>query len=299
MPLSRRKLEYLAVASINATAPAVILWKQYTGEISSTFAGLSAVVCLLFLNTVFLLAMRSKRRQQGLSLDRSLIGATAVLAVISALVTVIAANSIPVRNDYLGLALSGKPLNEIQPEQKRLVVELIRNRAAMSQEYDRSIAEAKKHPMSPALYTPESFASVEVMRSTSDTLQKYLQMDLDYYAKLQQSIADFRRKMERVDPVYLKSWDQQQTDQERLQASTVALEQQWMASVVALYGFAETHYDEVKLYGSPAEHDDSADEEFKKQLAASKALFDKWQQQAAELATRQNEARARNVPHVP
>ena len=69
--------------------------------------------------------------------------------------------------------------------------------------------------------------------------------------------------------------------------------------MVALYDFAASHYDELKLHGSPLKRTDRVKQQFEEQLATNKALYDKWQQQVQELVRRQNESRAQNVPYVP
>lgn len=298
MPISRRQLEYAVVACVNATVPAIVLWKRYSGEVTSTVAVLTALISLAIVNTVLIVGLRSKQRRLGISPSRRLPATAVILGVAAVLLTAAGVKAVPVRNDYLGLALSDKPLSEIRPEQKRLVVELLRRRAENSRDYDRALAEAKAHPISPALYTPESFASVDVMHSTINTLKKYIGVDMDYGAKQQEAMSEFRDKMAKVDPEYLKQWDSERRHAEELQASATELEKEWFSSVVALYDFAAAHCDEVKLYGSPAERGDKTEQEFKAQLAASKSLYTKWQQQIQELVKRQNESRARNVAYV-
>ena len=175
------------------------------------------------------------------------------------------------------------------------MVELVRRMAANSREYERAIVEAKTLPISFALYTPESFASVDGMKSIINTLRKNFEVDMDYAAKQRQIMSEFREKMAGVDPDYLKKWDSKRYDEEQLQASATELEKQWVSGAVALYEFAIVRYDDVKFYGSPLERTDKTEQQFKEQLASSKALYSMWQQQAREFVKRHNES-ARNVP---
>jgi hypothetical protein len=299
MPIPRSQLEYALVLCVNATIPAMVLWNWYSGEVSSTTAILTAVISAAVVNAVLIFGLRFKQRRLGNSPSQRLPATAAILAVTAVLLTMLGVEAIPVRNDYLGLALSDRPLTEIQPEQKRLVVELIRRRAANSREYDQVLAEAKAHPISPALYTPESFANVDAMHNTVNMLNKYIDVDMTYGTKQQEVLSEFRRKMAKVDPEYLKEWDSERQDAEQLQASATVLEKQWFTGVVALYDFAATHYDEIKLYGSPGGNVGKTAQQFKEQVEASKAVYAKWQVQLRELVRRQNESRARNVAYVP
>jgi len=198
-----------------------------------------------------------------------------------------------VRNGYFELALSGTPLNEIQPEQKRLVVELIRRRILNSRDYDRARAEVHNKPLSPALYSPESYVNVDVNHRTISELQKYAEVDFEYSSKQELAKAEFRTKMARIDPTYLQSWDSQRQDQQALETSMISLEKQWLDSVVVLYEFAAKHIEVIKLQGGKLLFSDPAIEQtFQRQQDASEALCSRLKEQSKELITRERQSRS-------
>lgn len=299
MTLSRSQREYLLVVCINAAVPVMLLWKRYSGEVSWLVAVCSAAITLVLMNAIFVIATHSKQRTLGVSPNRATPVLAVTLAALALAVTAIGAKAIPIRNEYLGLALSDKPLSEIQPERKRLVVELFRRQLANSRENDRELADARAHPFTPNLYTPESFADVDAMHRTVTALKKYVDIDLDYSTKQQRTTSEFRQKMAKVDPEYLQKWDSQERDDEQLRTSTLDLEKQWFSGVVALYGFAAAHHNELKFDGSSSGHAGETPQEFEQQLAVSKQLSSQLQERVQEETKRQNEVRAHNVAYVP
>lgn len=168
------------------------------------------------------------------------------MAGIGFLSTAFGVSQLKQRSDYYDLAMSNRPLNSIEPERTRLIVEYIRGLAADSQKENKEIAEAQKAPMNSAIYSPESFADQEAMRSTLGRLATFTQIDFRYAAKLQAESEDFHRKMARCDPEYLKSWDAEKRDQDELEKSANQLERDWFISVNALYAYGEQHAREIK-----------------------------------------------------
>jgi hypothetical protein len=299
MTFSRGQVEHAALGAVNVAVPVFVLWHRYSGEVSSAAAVLIAAISLVTMNSLLVVGFRSEQRRLGIPPSPGMPAKAAVLSLFALLLTAAGAKAIPVRNEYLGLALSDKPLSEIQPERKRLVVELGRKRAANSREYDRTLAEAKSHPLSPALYSPESFASVDVINETAKKLQKYFDVDMDYGGKQQQVMSEFRNKMANVDPDYLNRWDSERRDAEQREASTMELEKQWFAGVVAVYAFAAAHHDQIKGYDSSAEPAGKTAQDFKQQVARSEALQKQLQEQVQQLVKRQNDARDHMVAYVP
>jgi hypothetical protein len=215
------------------------------------------------------------------------------LGVLGALVTSFASLRVPRHNTYLDLALSDIPLSRIQPEQKRLVVELIRRRAANSREYDSLASEAKAKPISPSLYTPESYANERLIDSTIAQLARYADADFQYSQKQQAAMSEFRQKMEKVDPKYLRSWDNRSLGEEAAEQQALNLERNWLNSAVSLYGFARSHSQEISLMNGHLEFaTDDLRSEFNTKQDQSKTLYEKWQGTLQGLARRQQEARA-------
>jgi len=145
-PLKRNQLDWLLLLCVDATVPVILVWKTHSGEVQPVIALVSGLLCLLVGNVVVLIAIRNRNGRTGQPNSKWLVLGASGVGVIVALVMGVAVFGIPQHNNYLDLALSDIPLSEIQPEQKRLVVELIRHRAANSREYDRLVSEAKTKP---------------------------------------------------------------------------------------------------------------------------------------------------------
>ena len=187
--------------------------------------------------------------------------------------------AIPERNRYLDLAISNVPLSSIQPERDRLVVQLIRQRAINSRDYDNLLVGARERPVFPALYTPESFASQQVMQSTLDQLTKYADMDFQYFQKQQAAMSEFREKMRKVDAAYLASMEVERKGQEAAEQSADRLEHQWLESVTLLYGYAASHSKEISQKDGRLEFaTDASKLGFNDKLDRSRTLHQKWQE---------------------
>jgi len=289
--LSRRQIDWLVLVCVDATVPAMLAWKKHAGSVTVSVAILTAFCVLAAMNATFLLAFVRRNRIQSTPTSRAFIAGAIGLALLSALGSIVAVVSIPENSGYLQLALSSIPLNDIQPEQKRLVVELIRRRTANSRENNLLIADVKKNPISPPIYSPESFADLAVIRKTTGRLQQIVAAELDYSGKQQQAMADFRTKMSKADPDYLRAWDESEKEQEAAEAKAISREKEWVASVMDLYDFAAKHIDSIKLRQGTVQFSKSAlGEEFDQKQSLSKALQEKFLDLENELAQRQQQA---------
>lgn len=165
-----------------------------------------------------------------------------MLGAVSAIVVCLGVAAVPVHNEYVDLALSNVPLSQIHPERKALVVELIRSKAANSREYDAVLARTK--PLSPELYSSESFASKEANTDTMEQLREATDADFAYRAKQQEAEKEFESKMSAVDPQYLKAFVGNSSE-EAADAATSSLERQWFSTTAALYEYAAAHQKEI------------------------------------------------------
>jgi hypothetical protein len=298
--ISRRQLDWIILFSVDLGVPATLAWQRHTGAVTVSVAVITAIIVLAALNGFLVLNFYRRNKRQALPTGRSFFFGAGVMAIISLLVTVLAVSQIPAHNDYLRLALSNTPLENIHPLRDRLVVELIRSRAANSRENDSLIAEVSKNPLSPQLYTPESFANLEVTQRTSSGLKKFVDADLDYGAKQIQAMTDFRAKMKEADPEYLISWDAKKNDQDTLMAETLKVEKQFLDSVIALYDFAGKHTADIRVSGGKVEiSDPKIRQNFESQLSASKNLRDKMTELGQHAAKKQQEARSKSADIVP
>lgn len=280
--------------SADAAVPAVLVWKTGSGDIRPVTTLLSGLLCLVAVNAVVLIAICRRNQRRGQSTSKwMLLGATG-LGFLFALATGAAVFAMPQHNPYLDLAFSGVPLSSIQPEQKRLVVELIRRRAANSREYDILATEAKLRPIFPSLYTPESFANEQVIESTLAQLTKAAEVDFQYSQQQQAAMSDFRQKMAEVDPEYLRLWDIERKGQEAAEQSAIRLEHEWLESTVSLYEYAGSHSKEISLLNGRLKFaTDAAQLDFNTKQDHSKALYQKWQDVTQGLIQFHQESRAK------
>ena len=296
-PWTREAKDWLVLVCIDAAVPITIAWKRHTGETNTTVAIVSGLVSLVVLNAVFIVKIRARNKQQGQGVPRSLIIGAIGLMMLAALVTSLGAYAVPEHNDYVELALSDKPLNDIHPEQRALVVELLRRQLANSRANDRMIAEFK--PIAPPLFSHDSFASESTIRSVSTEYKNATDADFSYYAQQQEAMNEFRAKMIKVDPSYLKSFEAARQERETAEAEAFKMEQESAAATLALYQYAAIHAKDIKVKnGELAFSTESVRLEFSWQLENSKALFSKWQAAVQKLARRQQQVRAALSPSV-
>ncbi|HTF62935.1 MAG TPA: hypothetical protein VK638_09515 [Edaphobacter sp.] len=232
-----RRIAWLLIL-INLSVPAFVFFQRNGNNLSDTaniwVGWISATVVTAMLVVGTYLRLPTDRRQ----IPRSIVLTSLALVVLSGLITTISIAASPSDN-YLAVALSDTPLNKIKPDRKRLVVELIRQNKAASNENSR-IAKSMK-PISPALYSGDSFASKAAMESTSSQLKQAYDIDQAYAAAKHQARQDFHDKMQRVDPDYLRGFESRMQDDDALEASIEAEEAKWVASALSLYDFAATH----------------------------------------------------------
>jgi hypothetical protein len=296
-PWTRNAKDWLVLVCLDAGVPITIAWKRHNGEASANVAVVSGLVSLVVVNAVLftMLHARNKRQSQSVS-PRLIIGAIGLM-MLAASLTAISAYSVPAHNDYLELALSNTPLNEIRPEQKALVVELLRRQLANSRANDRLIAEST--PISPPLYSETSFANEETIQRVSTEYKNAAEADFSYYAQQQGVMNEFRDKMMKVDPSYLRSFEAGREERETAEAKAFKMEQECTSATLALYQYAANHTKDITVQnGELAFSTDAVRLEFSEQLEHSKSLFNTWQAAVQELARRQQQARAAISPSV-
>ena len=280
---------WIVIGCVNITIPLVIFWNVHTGEINRSVALYTSWICFVGFNVMCLFGAWSRDRRRGRPPSRKLIVQVAGVALPLALLTTIYVDLRAPENSYAALAMSDTPLDSIQPEWKRLVVQLIRERAANSKEYESEAAHMQ--PISPPLYSPESFASVEVMTRTAQELQHAFELDDAYAARLRESMANFREKMRAVDPAYLQAWESARTNEEDAEANIFALEGKWDQSVRVLYEYAAAHQGSIRVrngsldFSSPPikaefESDERASEELQRELQMAREALVQNQQRA-------------------
>lgn len=292
--INRIKGIWLVLVCIDSTVPIMIIWKYRQGDVSSSVAVITGIIVLAGGNLAALFGFQRRSGHDGGPLKKRLVAGAAALAIVSFLLTVLGVSVVKHRNGYMELATSDAPLSSIEPERKRLVVELIRRTAEISQEENKTIAEAQKAPMNPAVYSPESFKDEKTIQSTVAQLADYSQIDFKYFAQQQAAREDFRRKMTACDSEYLERWDADRRDQEGMERSANQLEHDWFASVKSLYDYAQEHAREIGLKdGKVSISDNTVRTTFDGLLDRSKALNEKLQSTVREEVRLQQQAKAK------
>ncbi|MGB6133544.1 MAG: hypothetical protein WBG54_17320 [Acidobacteriaceae bacterium] len=236
---------WVLLVCIDLTVPAVILWKVRAGEIDHAVALSSCWVSFILANAIFWWGMHRSDRRTGRSASGARIIPASALALVAALATTLAVNAYAARNSYMALATSNRPLTSIHPARRRIVVELLRARIASSKQYQSELAHVA--PISPPLYSPQSFASTNAMNETVRQLQGDFELDAGYFGAVQQSYTRFREQMQQADPEYLRSWISNPGNVDEANLAVFSLEKQWFQSVNDLYGYAELHHKDISL----------------------------------------------------
>ena len=143
--------DWILVGISNATIPVIVIWKLQSGELNRTTAFVASWASFIGINLVFILASRRRDFKQGRPSRQGFILHVACLVVVMAVITTLSLYLVHSKNHYAALALSDVPLDSIEPERDRLVVELIRKRAIRSKEY--AAAAAQFPPISPPLWS--------------------------------------------------------------------------------------------------------------------------------------------------
>jgi hypothetical protein len=284
--ISRKALDWWLVVCIDVTVPAVIVWKYHFGEITRAVALISGLLSLAISNAVFLAAVHARNKRHGVITARSWFAGGIGLAVVSGVVTAGAVYLTPQHNEYADLAFSNIPLSQIHPTRKAILVELIRRQNELSLEYQKRASQMM--PISPPLYSPESFATTSVMRRVTATLTQSNAEDLAYAGQVQQAMGRFRAEMGRADPAYLKSFEASDQKREDGQHKLTQLQEKWFHSVIALYAYASAESREITIRkGQLRFANTNIESELSRQMAQSKALYDAWQAQFQELSHEQ------------
>jgi hypothetical protein len=238
-----RRIAWLLLV-VNLSVPAFVLFQRNGNHLTDAaniwvgWVSATMLTVMLVVGTYFRLPL--DRRQ----IPRSMVLTSFALVVLSGLITTISIAASP-SDDYLAVALSDKPLDKIKPERKRLIVELIRKNKAASDENSR-IAKTMK-PISPALYSVDSFATKSAMESTSSQLKQAYDIDQAYATGKHQARQAFHDQMQRVDPDYLAAFDSRMQQDDSQEASIESEEAKWVASALSLYDFAVAHASDISL----------------------------------------------------
>jgi hypothetical protein len=238
-----RRIAWLLLV-VNLAVPAFVMVQRngnHLTDAANIWVGwISATMLTVMLVVGTYLRLPMDRRQ----IPRSMVLTSLALVVLSGLITTVSIESSPSDN-YLAVALSDTPLNKIKPDRKRLIVELVRQNKAASDENSR-IAKTMK-PISPALYSVDSFANKTAMESTSSQLKQAYDIDKAYAVAKHEARQAFHDQMQKIDPDYLRGFDSKMQEDDSLETSIEAEESKWVESALSLYDYATAHASDISL----------------------------------------------------
>jgi hypothetical protein len=238
-----RRIAWLLLV-VNLAVPAFVMVQRngnHLTDAANIWVGwISATMLTVMLVVGTYLRLPVDRRK----VPRSMVLTSLALVVLSGLITTVSIESSPSDN-YLAVALSDTPLNKIKPDRKRLIVELVRQNKAASDENSR-IAKTMK-PISPALYSVDSFANKTAMESTFSQLKQAYDIDKAYAVAKHEARQAFHDQMQKIDPDYLRGFDSRMQEDDSLEASIEAEESMWVASALSLYDYAAAHASDISL----------------------------------------------------
>jgi hypothetical protein len=238
-----RRITWLLVI-VNLSVPAFVLFQRNGNNLGDTANIWVGWISAALMTVVLLVSIYRRLPAASRKIPRSMVMISIGLVVLSGLITTISIAATPSDN-YLQVALSDVPLDKVHPERKRLLVELLRRDKAASDENGR-LAKTMK-PISPALYSVASFASKEVMESTSSQLKQAYDGDRSYEAAKLQALQNFHDQMLKVDPDYLSAFEAKLRSNNAAEDALEATETKWVTSTIDLYSYAVAHSTQVSM----------------------------------------------------
>ena len=148
-------------------------------------------------------------------------------------------------NELMDEVISSKPISEIRRERKAILVQLLRARLQTGQEYEAVASQMK--PISPPLYSDESFENEDVIRLVMTQVRAAASTDIIYSDKQQAAMNEFRTRMSKADPAYLESFESDRRDIDDLYGKTASLVKQWLDATSDLYDFAAANHKTITL----------------------------------------------------
>jgi hypothetical protein len=253
-PNKRLLHDWIAIAGMAIVAFAVPVWKYRAGDCSPRVALVSGLLSLLVVYAVLLLTIRVRNRRLGLPSPRSLlIGAIFAGMLAAGGLWVTLANEMG-EKDLMMTALSSKPISEIRPEEKALVVQLLRKELKRNRDYEHTVSQIK--PLNPPLFSNESFRSVTTMQQEIDGLKQAVALDFATHDQHQRDLAEFRSLMMKRYPAYLKSFNSGIRNKEESWEEVLSLERQLLNATIDLYEFAARNPENISFQnGNLISHD--------------------------------------------
>jgi hypothetical protein len=196
-----------------------------------------------------LLSIRAKNRRLQLTTPTNLVVAAITLAAVaSGCFWAALHRDLDFSHEILDEAASSKPISAIKPERRAILVQLLRTRLQNSREYNADASRFK--PITPALYSAESFEDENVIQSVKSQVEAAASRDITYSNQQQDAMNEFRTKMSKADPAYLESFDAQRKGMDDEYAKASSQIAQWLEATVDLYDFVAANHKTIKLNGN-------------------------------------------------
>lgn len=293
--MSKGSRDWLIVVGVNLTAAFWLFWQHDIGDASAKTTSIAAPITFTVLNAVMLLSIRAKNRRLQLTTPTSIVVAAITLAVVaSGSFWAVLHRDLDFIHEILDEATSAKPISAIKPESRAILVQLLRTRLQNSREYNADASRFK--PITPALYSAESFENENVIRSVKSQVEAAASLDIKYAGKQQDAMDEFKARMSKADPAYLESFEAQRKGADDEFAKASLQEKQWLDATDTLYDFAAANQKSMKLKGSQLVFSDPR----------VKATFENNKEQAVDLLNKlraiqkeQAERQEKAMPDVP
>ncbi len=273
----------------NLTAAFWLFWHA-RGEMSGETTLKATPIVFVILNAVVLWSIRAKNRRLQLATPPRLVTAAIILGLLgSCCLWADLHRDLDFSHEILNEAVSSMPISAIKPESRAILVQLLRTRLQNSREQTAAASQLK--PITPALYSAESFENDNVIQSVKRQVQAAGSFDLSYADKQQAAINEFRARMSKADPAYLASFEVKRKDADDEFAKALLEEKQWLEATNALYDFAAANQKMMKLKGNQLVFSDPrVKTTFEDEKQRSVALLNKVQAMQKQQAERQAKA---------
>lgn len=244
--MSQRRRDWLIVVGVNLSTAFWLFWQHVRSDVSVKTMLIATPIVFGLLNAVILLIIRAKNRRLQLTTPASLVVTGITLAVVaSGCFWAVLHRDLDFSQAILDEAVSSRPISAIRPEKRAILVQLLRTRLQNSREYNASASRFK--PITPALYSAESFENESVIQSVKSQAESAASLDISYAGKQQEAMDEFRARMSKADPAYLESFEAQRQGADDEFARALLQEKQWLDATIALYDFAAANQKTTKL----------------------------------------------------
>jgi hypothetical protein len=287
--MSQRSRDWLMVIVTNLTAAFWLFWHA-RGEMSGETTLKTTPIVFVILNAVVLWGIRAKNRRLQLTTPTRLVVTAIILALLgSGCLWVALHRDLDFSREILNEAVSSTPISAIKPESRAILVQLLRTRLQNSRE--QTAAASRIKPITPALYSAESFENENVIQSVRSQVEAAASFDLSYADKQQAAMNEFRARMSKADPAYLESFEAQRKEADDEFAKASSREKQWLEATTALYDFAAANQNMMKLKGNQLVFSDPRVKTiFEDEKQHSADLLNKMQAMQKQQAERQEKA---------